>query len=141
MRKYMSRSKQIIYLCNITMKLHFNLLPNDYSTAEVQRLAPSFTPPIPSTTPSTSTSTPSTSSTLPTTGIPPCPMSFKPDRIRKYSGLSDEEFLSLAANLKAATDRKAGVVKTFMDNTPVEYIAASIKRSVYIQLTPPQNWP
>ena len=30
MRKYMSRSKQIIYLCNITMKLHFNLSPNDY---------------------------------------------------------------------------------------------------------------
>src|SRR5438128_12589026 len=30
MRKYMSRSKQIIYLCNITMKLHFNLAPNDY---------------------------------------------------------------------------------------------------------------
>src|SRR5438128_7639827 len=29
MRKYMSRSKQIIYLCNITMKLHFNLSPND----------------------------------------------------------------------------------------------------------------
>ena len=52
-----------------------------------------------------------------------------------------EEFLTLAGTLKEATGRKAGVVKTFMDNTPVEYIAALIKRSVYIQQDPPQNWP
>src|SRR5438128_8349097 len=102
---------------------------------------PPTDPPTPTPTPSTSTSTPPTTTTLPTTGIPPCPISFKPDRIRIYSGLSDEEFLSLAGTLKAATDRKPGVLKTFMDNTPVEYIAASIKQSVYIQLTPPQNWP
>src|SRR5438128_6481475 len=110
----------------------------------VQHLVASLPPtdtPTPTPTPSTSTSTPSTSTTLPTTGIPPCPITFKPDQIRRYSGLSDEEFLSFAGTLKAATDRKSGVVKTFMDNTPVEYIAASIKRSVYIQLTPPQNWP
>src|SRR5438128_12298610 len=102
---------------------------------------PPTDPPTPIPTPSTSALTPSTSTTLPTTGIPPCPITFKPHRIRRYSGLSDEEFISLAGTLKAATDRKSGVIKTFMDNTPVEYIAASIKQSVYIQLTPPQNWP
>src|SRR5437899_2517278 len=92
-------------------------------------------------TPSTSTVTPPISVALPTTGIPPCPITFKPDRLRKYFGLSDEEFLSLASTLKAATGRKEGVVKTFMDNTPVEYIAASIKRAVYIFQDPPINWP
>src|SRR5438128_4532214 len=102
---------------------------------------PPTDPPTPTLTPSTSTLTPPTSVSLPTTSIPPCPITFKPDRLRKYSGLSDEEFLTLAGNLKVATGRKEGVVKTFMDNTPVEYIAASIKRSVYIQLTPPKNWP
>src|SRR5438128_4385902 len=110
----------------------------------VRHLVASLPPTDPSTptpTPSTSTSTPSTSTTLPTTGIPFCPIAFKPDRIRRYSDLSDEEFLSLAGTLKAATDRKAGPIKTFMDNTPVEYIVASIKRSVYSQLTPSKNWP
>ena len=108
----------------------------------VQHLVASLPPTDPPTlTPSTSTSTPSTSTTLPTTGIPPCPITFKPDRLRRYSGLSDEEFLTLAGTLKVATGRKEGVVKTFMDNTPVEYIAASIKRSVYIQQDPPINWP
>src|SRR5437660_5843084 len=79
----------------------------------VQHLVASLPPTDPLTptlTPSTSTSTPSTSTSLPTTGIPPCPISFKPDRIRIYSGLSDEEFLSLAGTLKAATDRKPGVL-------------------------------
>src|SRR5438128_10611691 len=50
----------------------------------VQHLVASLPPTDPSTptpTPSTSTSTPSTSTTLPTTGIPPCPITFKPDQI------------------------------------------------------------
>jgi hypothetical protein len=102
---------------------------------------PPTNPPTPSPTPSTSTLTTSTSVSLPTTGIPPCPITFKLDRLCKYSRLSDEEFLTLAGTLKVATGRKEGVVKTFMDNTPVEYIAASIKRSVYIQQDPPINWP
>src|SRR5437016_4620712 len=102
---------------------------------------PPTDPPTPSLTPSTSALTTSTSALLPTTGIPPCPITFKPDRLRKYSTLSDEEFLTLAGTLKVATGRKEGVVKTFMDNTPVEYIAASIKRAVYIFQDPPINWP
>src|SRR5438128_1709816 len=102
---------------------------------------PPTDPPTPTPTPSTSTVTPPISVALPTTGIPPCPITFKPDRLRKYFGLSDEEFLSLAGTLKTATGRKEGVVKTFMDNTPVEYIAASIKRAVYIFQDPPINWP
>src|SRR5437879_2303130 len=102
---------------------------------------PPTDPPTPTPTPSTSIVTPPISVALPTTGIPPCPITFKPDRLRKYFGLSDEEFLSLAGTLKAATGRKEGVVKTFMDNTPVEYIVASIKRAVYIFQDPPINWP
>src|SRR5580765_8164867 len=102
---------------------------------------PPTDPPTPTPTPSTSALTPPTSVSLPTTGIPLCPIGFKPDRLRKYAGFSDEEFLSAAGTLKDATGRKEGVVKTFMDNTPVEYIAASVKRSVYIQQDPPINWP
>src|SRR5437879_3332173 len=102
---------------------------------------PPTDPPTPTPTPSTSTLTPLTSVSLPTTGIPPCPITFKPDLLYKISGLSDEEFLTLAGTLKDATGRKAGLVKTFLENTLVEYIAASIKKSVFIQQDPPQNWP
>src|SRR5438132_624305 len=42
MRKYMSRSKQIIYLCNITMKLHFNLLPNDFKLSPFHSAAHTY---------------------------------------------------------------------------------------------------
>src|SRR5437879_2878161 len=61
------------------------------------------------------------------TSIPMCPISFKPDRLWKYAGFSDEEFLSAASTLKAATDQKPGIVKTFLDTNSVEFIAASIK--------------
>src|SRR5438128_3655174 len=102
---------------------------------------PPTDPPTPTQPPSTSTLTPPIPISLPTTGIPPCPIPFKPDRLLRYSSYSDEEFIALAGTLKEATGRKAGPVKTFLDNTPVEYAAALIKRSVYIQLKPPKNWP
>src|SRR5438128_255235 len=97
---------------------------------------PPTNPPTPTPTPSTSTPTPSTSISLPTTGIPPCPIIFKLDQLHRYSGYSDEEFISLVSTLKAATDRKPGMVKNFLDNTPVEIAAASIKRSVLSQMKP-----
>ena len=97
---------------------------------------PPTDPPTPIPTPSTSTLTPSTSVSLPTTAIPFCPISFKPDQLQKYAGFSDEEFLSTAGTLKAATERKPGIVKTFLDTNSIELIAASIKRSVYAQQNP-----
>src|SRR5207247_677739 len=74
-------------------------------------------PPTSTLTPSTSTPAPSISTSLPTTNIPMCPITFKLDQLRRYGGYSDEEFLSLAGTLKAATGRKNGPVKTFLDST------------------------
>jgi len=88
--------------------------------AEVQWLAPSFTPPTPTTTPSSSTSTPPTSTIL------LCPFMPSTKDHKKLAAFSDEEWLLYANHLKEHYTWKTPEVTNFL-SLPAEMIVASFK--------------
>src|SRR5207244_3953137 len=137
MRKYMSRSKQIIYLCNLTMSVQVTKFLCEKHL--VASSTPPSDPPIPSPTPSTSTSDPSNPIILPTTDIPTCPIQFSREELTQIGGYTDRQFFILAKTLQDKPNRKKGPLKTFLSAHPTDVLAASIKQLLLSRLTPTQQ--